>query len=157
MLTLFVLTRASDLKNIPTASLSWQYIISIIIIKSLTLIVIGNTSVSFMLYFLQLLMNAHAIDFRDRSGQFEKWKLPEQVIDFDLININQEILSDLNNIVAVYKNDIPTASTAKPFNSGDDIEKNKHPKIISKYMCSAMKLIYLITFFCYFFIILFSI
>jgi hypothetical protein len=56
---------------------------------------------------------------------FEKWKLPEKVINFDLININQEILSDLNNIVAVYKNDIPTVSTAKPFDCGYKLKKMK--------------------------------
>ncbi len=46
-------------------------------------------------------------------------------INFDLININQEILSDLNNIVAVYKNDIPTASTAKPFDCEYMLKKNE--------------------------------
>jgi hypothetical protein len=48
--------------------------------------------------FCSLFMDARAINFRGRSGQFEKWKPPEQVkeinSDFDLININQEILSE---------------------------------------------------------------
>ncbi len=80
-------------------------------------------------FFFVAFFDTHAIDFRGRSGQFEKWKIPDTIKEIDcplvFIDVNKAFLTNLNSMYQIYKNDISMASPDKPFNFNYHPEKNE--------------------------------
>jgi hypothetical protein len=118
--------RASDIKTHPDSKLA------VAVHSRYTGIVdnriyIGVSHLSCL--FCSIFLDTHAIDFRVRSGQLEKWKIPDTIKEIDcplvFIDGNKAFFTNLNNMYQIYKNDISMASPDKPFNFNYHPEKNE--------------------------------
>ena len=65
------------------------------------------------------------IDFRGRSGQFEKWWIPDKIKEIDsptrVIELKDSILINFNNLIQIHRKGISEASSDKhDLNKKDD-------------------------------------
>ncbi len=77
--------------------------------------------------FCSVFLSTHMIDFRGRSGQFEKWKIPDKIKEIDspsgVIELKESILIIFNNSIQIQRKGISEASPDKLFDFQYDLSK----------------------------------
>ena len=69
--------------------------------------------------FCSLFLDTHMMDFRGRSGQMEKWVLPDSVKEIEspseIIQLNEIFFKKYNDLILTHKKSISEATQDQPF------------------------------------------